>query len=481
MGKVKSAIITALIVTAVVVLSLFATISCPLGEVERYNSFISAINMGGDITGEAYAMLYPEGVISDGDYKLLSEDDKGDYTQHGGLYVETDKHGDEFKESVKSDADILNARFGEKGYSKYSVSVVDDYAIKVTVPTNFNYAEFTGRDESSAQNKKTLIGNTVNYLTLSGELDLRSSTTGSSKDSLISIKTNFAEYFKGVGYTAVGGNHYVRLNLTDEGFEKLNAILIKNADTTGYFFVGDTCLQLQVSGGESLPDKTLTFSVGENYAKDFSIILNSVVTGNVLANEYNDNGADTEIVTLTPAFGEYAFVWLFVLLLLVVIGAIVASVLKYKKLGLVNALIIVVYALVLIITLLLTGIQLTIGGAFTAVLGLALLTFTNFAIFEAVRKETLLGRTLQASVKTGYKKSLFTVLDLHVVLVVVSILLATVCAGELASCGFILFIATVASYVLHWFTRFMWFVISSPVMDKFKFCGFKREVLDDED
>ncbi|MBD5585036.1 MAG: hypothetical protein HDQ88_08135 [Clostridia bacterium] len=201
----------------------------------------------------------------------------------------------------------------------------------------------------------------------------------------------------------------------------------------------------------------------------------------MLANEYNDNGADTEIVTLTPAFGEYAFVWLFVLLLLVVIGAIVASVLKYKKLGLVNALIIVVYALVLIITLLLTGIQLTIGGAFTAVLGLALLTFTNFAIFEAVRKETLLGRTLQASVKTGYKKSLFTVLDLHVVLVVVSILLATVCAGELASCGFILFIATVASYVLHWFTRFMWFVISSPVMDKFKFCGFKREVLDDED
>ena len=132
-------------------------------------------------------------------------------------------------------------------------------------------------------------------------------------------------------------------------------------------------------------------------------------------------------------------------------------------------------------SLLLLEIQLTVAGAFMATLGLALLTFTNIKVFERIRKETLTGRTIQASVKDGYKKTLLSVLDLHALLLVAAILVALVCVGELAACGFIFFIATIASYVLYWFTRFMWYVISSPVKDKFKFCGFSREVYDDED
>lgn len=240
-------------------------------------------------------------------------------------------------------------------------------------------------------------------------------------------------------------------------------------------------MELELAFGESLADNTLNFSVGENYAHDFSIVFNSVVTGSILANDYNDNGSDTQIVTLTPSFGEYAFVYLFVILLLVLIGAVVASIIKYKKLGLVNGLMSLIYACIMITAMMLTGVQLTVAGAFIVILGLALLTFTNFRVFEAVRTETQLGRTLQASVKTGYKKTLTTVLDLHVIIVVISLMLALICKGELAACGLILLIASLASYVLYWFTRFMWYVISSPVKDKFKFCGFKREAFDDDE
>lgn len=302
MGKVKSAILTALLVAAVVILSLFATISCPLNEVERYNSFITAINLGGDLTGEAYSMLYPEGVISESEYNLLAKGDKEEaeakYERHGGLYVEKDKLSEDaaFKASVTKDAEILSARFGEKGYSAYSVSVMDDYAIRVSVPTNFNYAEFTGRDSSSAENKKSLIGTTVNYLTKSGELDLRDGKDENAK-SLIPIKDKFGDYFKSVAYTAMGGNHYVRFFLTDSGYEKLNLMLSSgSSETKGYFFIGGTCMELELAFGESLADNTLNFSVGENYAHDFSIVFNSVVTGSILANDYNDNGRDRKSV-----------------------------------------------------------------------------------------------------------------------------------------------------------------------------------------
>ncbi len=495
MGKVKSAIITALVVAAVVILSLFAVISCPLNEVERYNSFVSTIHMGSDLTGEAYALFYPEGVISEAEYKLKIADDankeegkkeSANYENRGSVYVEKDKIETvekelDFKSSISDDAKIISARFGEKGYSRYSVSVVDGYVLRVSVPTNFTYSALKGNDDSAREAELTKIGNTVKYLTMGGELDLRNGEDDTAT-TLIPLKYHgFATFFKDANYYAMGGNHYVRLNLTDEGYTNLNNIIGNLSDGTAYFFVGDTCIGLQLKYGEAITNKTLNFQVGETYAKDYSIILNSVATGNVLSNSYNNDGADTEVIALSPAFGESAVVWLFVLLLLVLVGAVVFSVVKYKKLGLVNALMLLTFSAIMITAIFLTEIQLTVAGAFFIVLGLALITFSNFRVFEAVRKETLTGRTIQASVKTGYKKSLTTILDLHIVILIVSAMLALICTGELAACGLILFIATIASYVLHWFTRFMWFVISSPVKDKFKFCGYKREVIDDED
>ena len=161
---------------------------------------------------------------------------------------------------------------------------------------------------------------------------------------------------------------------------------------------------------------------------------------------------------------------------MVIVAAIVYSVVKYKLLGLVNAMMIVIYSLAMVTAIMLIGIQVTVVGAFAAVLGLALLCASNFVLFESVRKETKKGKTIYSSVKSAYKNVLTTILDMHIILVVVSLMLALICVGEIAKCGFIFFIASIASYILYWFTRFMWYVISSFAKDKFKFCGFTREV-----
>ena len=62
------------------------------------------------------------------------------------------------------------------------------------------------------------------------------------------------------------------------------------------------------------------------------------------------------------------------------------------------------FALTLITAILLLDIQVTIAGAVTAVLGLALLSGSNFALFETVRKETKSGKIVQSAIKSGYKK-----------------------------------------------------------------------------
>lgn len=501
MGKVKSAIITGLVLAAILVLSLFATISCDVpgtNHVSRYNSFLSSIHLGGDLTGEAYTLLYPEGVISVSDYNLVVEDEGSEdreeyiakYVQREGVYVEkelveTKEAESEFLSSIAKDAGIIAKRFGEKGYSKYSVSIEDEcsFVIRVSVPTNFTYAAYREYDSTERSNALTEISNSVTYLTLSGTMSLRDNSEYDSSNSLLAVNDDFATYFKSVSHYQMGGTHAVRMELTDEGFDKLNKIMTSSEEGTAYIFAGETSIGLTIEYGTELESKTLYFTPGASTASDFSIVLASMVGGDLLTNSYNDDpaGSGTMIIAASASFGEYAAIYLLVALLLVLAAVIAGSIIKYKKLGLVNSIMALIYALAIVISLMLIKIQLTVAGAFIIALGLALLTFTNFRVFEAVRKETLIGRTISASVKAGYKNTIATILDLHIVLLVVSAMVTLICAGELAACGLILFIATIASYALYWFTRFMWYVISSMAKDKFKFCGYTREAFEDED
>lgn len=509
MGKVKSAIITAFFVAAVIVLALFATISCDVpgsNGVKRYNSFISTIALSSEFTGDAYSLLYPEGVISAADYNFVVNDSEtgaeekeeyeSTYVQRGSVYVDKDKLGGDatdsqqgskeqaFKDSVKSDAKILSSRYSEKGYSGYSVSIEDDYVIKVTVPTGFSYSEYKSYDLTSRSNVLSELSTTLTYLTYSGEFSLRNGSTYSSSKSIIPVKYDFGTFFKSVSYYAIGGVSAVRMVLTDEGLERINSAISANItddeEFTAYFFVGENSTGFTLNA--TVDDKTMYFQADESIAKDVSIVLSSVISGGILENNYNSDGINTtSIVATTSSFGENSVVYLGVLAVLILVAAIVASIIRYKKLGLVNALIILMYTLTAIIALMLLEIELSIAGLFTAVLGLALLVFTNFYVFEAVRKETMLGRTMQAAIKTGYKKTLSLILDMHIILVVVSAILTLVGIGEISACALIFFVASLASYVLYWFTRFMWYVVSSPVKDKFAFCGYNREVDDDED
>lgn len=508
MGKVKSAIITAFFVAAVIVLALFATISCEVpfsNGVKRYNSFITSIRMSSEFTGDAYALLYPEGVISAADYDFVVGDDEGDetekeeyretYVARGSVYVDKEQLGDDatettagskeqtFRESVFKDAEILTARYGAKGYFGYSVSVEDDFVIKVTVPTGFTYAEYKSYDLTSRSNALSAVSTTLTYMTYSGELSIRNDSTYSSSQSIIAIKEDINSFFKSASYYAVGGNYAIKLELSDYGFEKLNAALSAgDSESSAYFFIGETSLGLTLTMGTSLEEKTMYFSATEAVARDMSIVLDSVISGNALENEYNADGINsTDLIAVTSSFGEHAVIYLGVAVLVILLALFAASVIRYKKLGLVNVLILLMYTLTIITALMLLEIELSLAGVFTAVLGLVLLAFTNFYVFEAVRRETLLGRTLQASVKTAYKKTLSAILDMHIILIIVSAMVTLIAVGEVSACAFIFFIASLASYALYWFTRFMWYVISSPVKDKFAFCGFMREVDDDED
>lgn len=518
MGKVKSAIITALLAIAIIVAAFFATISYPVGTTQRYNSIASSITLGSDFTGSVYAIIYPEGVISAQEYAYLEDqaedgESKTDYTKVGGVYVKNPEDGTsvedavaQLKASVASDAKIINQRVSEKAYSGYSVSVEDGLTIKINVPSKFNYATYAGYDESNWYTLRSTAASAISALSVYGPLTLRTTeqtitadtttynyqrddySDDATVDSAITYpmitrnNESFTDYFESVSYYTIGTTSVISINLTELGRERMKDIttqIASSSSQTLYFFMGTTQM-LSYSCTSTLDsDKIeLTSSSGETI-ENIAISLNSAVHGNALSLAYADLMSDDIRCTSAP-YGENAALLAFVACLVIALGVIAAFFVAFKKLGFVTCLTTLVYVFAMIYAVYLLEIELTIAGIVTAVIGLILLSATNLAVFEEVRRQTKTGKTMQSSVKTAYKNTLMTVADIHIVLLVASIILTLVAAGEVAACGFILLVATVASYVLYWLTRFMWYVLSSPVRNKFKFCGFKREVVDDD-
>lgn len=511
MSKVKSVIITVLLALAIAVAAFFAVISFPVANsVKRINSIASNIHLGADLSGYAYTTVYPEGVITAEEYVNL-EDNSG-YSQVGGLYYDNTKYEDldQLKKDVADDAESLNKRFGQKGYSSYSVAVEDGLSIKISVPTNYSYAAYKGNDSSAQSSALSVADAALSSLTAYGELTLRTTDTSISltdsnnnaitydstkrgKDKWVDIakvdgaKTyslangdRESDYFKSITSSTIGNVSRITFNFTDEGrtkFKELTTRASNSSSKTIYFCVGDRIL-VNFSCESVVNDKSLVLQASNSEtAENAAIAMNSAAGGSALKLIYQDY---KNALTTQAAGGENAALFMFIASILVLAGLCAFIIVKYKRLGAVVSTVAVAFALVIVYALYLLNIQVTFAVILTAMLLLGLFVISNAIVFAETKRLTESGRTMQASVKEAYKKVLMTVTDMHIVLVIVAILLATVGVGEVAACGLISVIGVVASYVLYWFTRFMWYTASSPVKDKFRFAGLKRVVYEDD-
>ena len=518
MSKAKSTVITVLLALAIAVAAFFAVISFPVSNnVKRLNSVASMINLGADFSGYAYTTVYPEGVITLEEYGVLTDEEKGAYVKVDGsdLFVEKETHPDvdELKEAVAKDASSLNARFGKKGYSSYSVAVEGGVSVKISVPTNFSRSAYKGYDASSRSTALSTASAALSSITAYGQLTLRttdtsinltdasgnsstwdltkkgkdkwveSATVSGSKTYSLTEDDDVSEYFSSITSRKVGSVATITFNLTKAGkewFKDLTTRVLSSSSKTIYFFVGDRQLvSFGFSDGDSpINRRSITLQSSDPAtAQNSAITMNSAVNGGALSLNYRD--IET-IKTSTASLGEESSLFLFVASIIVLVGVVALLTVLYKKLGALTSFMSLVYVLVEVYALYLLNIQLTAVVALVCAILLALFVISNVLVFTEVKRLTETGRTIQASIKEAYKNLIMTITDMHIVLVIVALLLTTVGAGEVAACGFISLIGVVASYVLYWFNRFMWFVTSSPEKDKFKFAGLKRVVYEDD-
>ena len=167
MGKKKSVVLMTLITIVIVVLNAltaFPVFTLPgTNGVKDWNPAVLQYDLGSDFGGGYYAYYYPQGVITETEYNenvaALEGEElteyQNSYSRYGktSLYLSTDPNdgifteGNKksvsvaFKESFEKATKLVTARFAERAAktgSDYSVSVVDDYAIRVQISSGEN-------------------------------------------------------------------------------------------------------------------------------------------------------------------------------------------------------------------------------------------------------------------------------------------------------------------------------------------------------
>ena len=124
---------------------------------------------------------------------------------------------------------------------------------------------------------------------------------------------------------------------------------------------------------------------------------------------------------------------------------IVFLLLFYRVLGLVATAALLIYAVFLFALVKLIPITLTLPGIAGLVLTLAVAADANIVMFERIKEEVRGGRSIPASIATGYSKALRTIVDANVVTVGVAFILFTLATAGVKGFAFTLGIGTLVS------------------------------------
>ncbi len=506
MGKKKSVVLMTLITIVLLVLcALVAFPRVPLGKggIKKWNPVAMQYDLSSEFSGGHYAYYYPNGVITESAYTALTDEEKKDYVRHGetSLFLSTDEDDcilvaegegyavtESFKTAFTQAVDILTERFEKRAQytgSTFRVAVVDDYAVRVDlssseVSKNQAASEYATQAFTQLANMDELtfkVGEEV-----VDELKEDGVTVGDLIKK-VSVKNQYKVSYIKITFTSKGKAMLKEFKNTEtttnqDGSSSTNTLDLKLGDSTLL------SISSQVINGKNQVEYGVSYEEERLNAYTLCTLINSAMDNGGV---YIDNNETTpfsftiptssEIRSYEPVYGD-VFLWVLLAVLAVLVLASVIAIVKMGGFGVMNLYTTLTYFVVTAILFAFVN-----GGVFVVSLASVLTFFTGLAlvnvlhgyIYHAIKEEAKLGKTIASSVKSGYKKTVWTVVDIYAVLLLgaVSLLLGVAALNTLAS-QMAICVLTAAFCNLVW-GRAVNVMLLSASKDKYKYFRFVRE------
>ena len=490
MGKKKSVVLMVLLTIVMVVLTVLTV--CPSfaipGTVREWNPAVNQYDLGTELGGGYYAFYYPEGVISEteyeNNYKMLEGEEQQEYAdsylKHKGLYLEKESivSGEtvtaDFKSAFDAAANEIAARYAANGYSDYRVSVVDDYSIRVEIP----YSEMNA-------------GTVLSQYVTTGEMSM--SSAGAVVDELKGKESSITDVIKSFSVDNRYGVSYVKIKFTDEGeamVERLKGGLTESSAGSS----SATTLDLTVGGevmlsifkdyinDDNIASIPLAYVENVAYVKALCVLLDSLYENGGFDIEFKTI-ATSDLRTFAPVFGDNTLDLVYIALAVVIVALIAYSVVKMGGFGTVNGYTTVSYLIIvgLCFAFITKGVfEVTLGSVLVFLVGLLLVNVLNAHIYNAVKAEFNLGKTVESSVKNGFNKTIWNIVDVYAVALLGAVALLIGVGGlHTLALQAIICIVTAAFCNLLW-NRAINYMLLSASKNKYKYFRFVREDDDDE-
>ena len=421
MSKKKSIVVITLLSIVIAILGVMSFASFEVrGTVYNYNSIVSIIRQGIDLSGGYYVVLEPESTSEGTDAELL--------------------------EKAK---DIIRARLDDKGYTEAIINTQDGNKIRVEIPQVDDDGEVL-----------EIIGQT-------GELTF--------KDSQGNVWLNGQDHIKGA-YAANNtqdGGYMVVLEFTDRGaarFADATNTIKDMSDKKLSICLGDTVVS-EPQVNEQIVSTTAQITGNFTYEEALSIA--SVIDSGKLPIKYTV----TEARSISSKLGSSAGLTSIIMAAIGLAVIFVIMLIRYRGLGLAACISLICYCLLYIVFLaIIPNVQLTLPGIAGILLAIGMAVDASIVIFERIREEFALGKTAEAAVAHGFKRATVTVLDSNVTTIFAAIILWAVCPGTIKGFAITLLIGIVlALFTAIILSKWLIKVFNPLVEDQEKFLNLRRE------
>lgn len=352
----------------------------------------------------------------------------------GGVYVvleaNTDAKGEELQKMMEQTKAIIEERVNGLGISEPNVSIEGTNRIRV---------ELAGIEDP--QEAIDLIGKTaqLQFVEPNGDVVVTGKNVVNSDVAFQRNELGTEQPVVTLEFDKEGTKNFAeatgRLTLEKETKDRIIYIVLDNQ------VISYPAVASQAEGGRAIEDGKAVIS--GNFDVEEANHLATLIRAGALPVEMIEH--KTSIIGPTlglEAFersikaGGIALILIFIFMISI-----------YKLPGIVASLGLMVYTLIVIYTMSILKVKLTLPGIAGLVLSIGMAVDANVLIFERIREELLIGKTIRASIDSGFNKALTSVMDSNITTLIAGIVLYYFGIGPIKGFGVTLIIGIVASMI----------------------------------
>lgn len=407
---VKKRSITRFVILSIIALVLVLLTVCSFtipGTTTNYNGFINSIPLGLDFSS-GYSVVYNSEKSSSSDLTV--------------------------SETIDQTLPKLDRFLSYHGFSEYTIAKQGDDQIKIEVLDDEYSSTILGLLESPQQI----------YFTVEEYSEEEGGNTNP-ESYLGSSDISFAQ----VGYDQSAGVYGINISLTGLGKISLQN-LITQANNIGtdtvYIYVGE--IGATAWGTISVSDLRDGMFIQSSSASNTNSAYSTAyqTASNIFVGTFGVNLTQDSLTAISPRLGDNAWMLTLIAFLVFIVAIMIFFAVRYGDLGLLAS-----FAMVFFVTLQLFFMQaipfvmLDMGGAIAMFMSVLLFALSAVLIMERIGKEYALGNRIHVSCKNGFRRSFWRIFDLHIIVLVTSVIMLLIGQFALSYFGGVMFIASIVS------------------------------------